>query len=219
MITFGGHGVHLDDLLSAVEVHGDYIGVNAPVSGVYNSGYQCVHMGYGVDERRQVPFLLGERDIKVHLLGKVADVCTNRFGESESIIDTSRVLSRLFELVCEPGNAFICANVQETDLAGHSQDYDRYADRLRVADGYLGEILDAMADDDLLVVMADHGNDPTIGHPHHTRECVPLLIGGKGEARGDIGERMTLSDVGATVAEFFGVKSPENGESFLHLIL
>ena len=218
VITFGGHGVHLDDLLSAVEVHGDYIGVNAPVSGVYNSGYQCVHMGYGVDERQQVPFLLGERDIKVHLLGKVADVCANRFGESESIIDTSRVLSRALELVCEPGNAFICANVQETDLAGHSQDYDRYADRLCVADGHLGEILDSMADDDLLVVMADHGNDPTIGHPHHTRECVPLLIGGKGEARGDIGERMTLSDVGATVAEFFGVKSPENGESFLRLI-
>ena len=49
VITFGGRGVHLQNLLDAIEEHGDYIGVNAPASGVYNNDYHCIHMGYGVD--------------------------------------------------------------------------------------------------------------------------------------------------------------------------
>lgn len=215
VITFGGRGVHLPDLLAAVEVHGDYVGVNAPASGVYDRDYHCVHMGYGVDERVQVPYLLGEAGVDVHLLGKVADVCANRFGESESIVDTAQVLERTLELVREHRPGFVCTNVQETDLAGHGEDSERYADRLRVADGYIGRIVGELAPEDVLVVMADHGNDPTCGHPHHTRECVPLLVSHAGAPAGFIGERSTLADVGATVAAFFGAKAPESGTSFL----
>ena len=69
-----------------------------------------------------------------------------------------------------------------------------------------------------MIVMADHGNDPTIGHPHHTREYVPLLISHVGAKPGNIGTRNTESDVGATVADFFGVEAPQNGTSFLPLI-
>lgn len=215
VITFGGRGVHLDNLLAAVEVHGDYVGINAPASGVYDNDYHCVHMGYGVDERVQVPYILGEHGVDVHLLGKVADVCANRFGESESIVDTAAVLARTLELVEAGTPGFICTNVQETDLAGHAEDAARYADRLTVAGGYIGRIVDALAAEDVLVVMADHGNDPTIGHPHHTRECVPLLVSHAGAPAGAIGERATLSDVGATVDDYFGVPAPENGTSFL----
>lgn len=219
VITFGGRGVHLDDLLAAVEEHGGYIGVNAPASGVYERDYHCIHMGYGVDERVQVPYILGVRGIGVHLLGKVADVCANRFGESESIVDTHTVLNRALELVREPGPAFICVNVQETDLMGHRQDVGGYAEKLRVADGLIGQIRAALTPEDVLIVQADHGNDPTIGHPHHTREYVPLLIAHEGAPAGCIGVRSTLSDVGATVADYFGAPMPESGTSFLGRIM
>lgn len=214
VITFGGRGVHLDDLLGAVEEHDGFIGVNAPASGVYNDDYHCIHMGYGVDEKVQVPYILGKAGIDVHLLGKVADVCANSFGESESIVDTREVLERTLELVEGPTEGFICTNVQETDLAGHGESVERYADRLRVADELIGRIRAAMRPEDVLVVMADHGNDPTIGHPHHTREHVPLLVSHVGAPSGTIGVRATLSDVGASVADFFGVDAPQNGSSF-----
>ncbi|MNE95618.1 Phosphopentomutase [compost metagenome] len=68
---------------------------------------------------------------------------------------------------------------------------------------------------DCLVVMADHGNDPTVGHSKHTREQVPLLIFRPGQAACSLGIRTTLSDVGATVCEFFNAKAPYNGRSFL----
>ncbi len=214
VITFGGRGVHLPDLLAAVEEHDGFIGVNAPASGVYNDDYHCIHMGYGVDEKVQAPYILGRAGVDVHLLGKVADVCANRFGESESIVDTAEVLGRTLELVRQPGGGFICTNVQETDLMGHRENISGYAEKLRVADGLIGQIRKSLGPDDVLVVQADHGNDPTIGHPHHTREYVPLLVSHAGAPAGCIGTRATLSDVGATVADYFGVPSPENGSSF-----
>jgi phosphopentomutase len=218
VIVFGGRQVHLPNLLAAIEVHGDLIGVNAPKSGVYVNDYHCIHMGYGVDEKVQVPYILGKHGIDVHLLGKVADVCANKFGESESIVDTAEVLARTFEALQSSENTFICTNVQETDLCGHRQDSKAYADKLRIADEYIGKIRSSLKSEDYMIVMADHGNDPTIGHPHHTREYVPLLISHVGTKPTNIGTRDTESDVGATVADFFGVEAPQNGTSFLPLI-
>lgn len=214
VITFGGRGVHLPDLLAAVEEHDGFIGINAPASGVYNDDYHCIHMGYGVDEKVQVPYILGRAGVGVHLLGKVADVCANRYGESESIVDTAEVLGRTLELVKQPGSGFICTNVQETDLMGHRENIAGYAEKLIVADGVIGQIRESLGPDDVLIVQADHGNDPTIGHPHHTREYVPLLVSHTGAPAGYIGTRATLSDVGATVADYFGCPAPENGTSF-----
>lgn len=65
--------------------------------------------------------------------------------------------------------------------------------------------------------MADHGNDPTIGHSHHTREVVPVLVYQQGMIATQLGVRTTLSDVGATVCEFFRAPPPQNGRSFLFL--
>lgn len=111
--------------------------------------------------------------------------------------------------------AFICTNIQETDLAGHAEDVARYAERLQVVDRNLARLVEAMQPDDCLVVMADHGNDPTIGHSHHTREVVPVLVYQQGMIATQLGVRTTLSDVGATVCEFFRAPPPQNGRSFL----
>ena len=158
------------------------------------------------------------RGLPVFLLGKVADVVANDYGTSIPMVDTASVLQRTLELVQQQETAFICTNVQETDLCGHRENVSAYADRLRVADAWIGKIRDALGEDDILVVQADHGNDPTIGHPHHTREMVPLMIWSRRSTPKCIGTRKTLSDTGATAAEYFGMPAPQNGTSFLKLL-
>lgn len=220
VITFGGREITLKDILAAVEEkENGYIGINAPKSGVYDNGYECIHLGYGVDPNTQVTTILPRFNVPVYLLGKVADVIINKKGISMPMVDTKKVLENTIKVSKEVGNGFICCNVQETDLSGHSQNVKRYAEKLSIADELIGELITTLGEDDILLIMADHGNDPTIGHSKHTREMVPIMITGKKVKEGFIGERATLSDVGATVAKFFEVNSPENGSSFLDKIL
>ncbi|TDT61322.1 phosphopentomutase [Fonticella tunisiensis] len=220
VIPFGGKGVKVEDILNAVEEkEGKFVGINAPKSGVYNNGYQVIHLGYGIDPEVQVPTILGKAGIRVTLLGKVADIVSNDYGKSVSCIDTEEVMKLTIKEFNSMDKGFICTNVQETDLAGHAENPERYAERLIIADKYIGELMNMLKDEDILIVMADHGNDPTIGHSHHTRENVPILVYGKQVKTGYIGHRDTLSDVGATVSEYFNVKRPDNGTSFLNHIL
>jgi phosphopentomutase len=218
VIAFGGRGVHLPQMLAAIEENpaARLIGVNAPASGVYNDDYHCVHMGYGVDPATQAATILPGRGVPVFLVGKVADIVENpQPFHSYSIVPTPEVMAKTLELIEQNPNAFICTNVQETDLSGHRENVAEYARILREADAGLAPILAALAPEDILVVMADHGNDPTIGHPHHTREYVPLMVRGGGLRPGPFPQRATLSDVGATVSDYFGAPAPENGTSFL----
>ena len=222
VIAFGGRGVDINNILSAIEEKDNgYIGVNAPASGVYVNDYHCVHMGYGVDPKKQLPQILwSEKNIHTFLLGKVADIVENPIaGNNISIVPTDEVMQRTLELITANDDCFVCANIQETDLCGHRENVGNYLDILKKADSGINKIIQRLNDDDILLVMADHGNDPNIGHPHHTRETVPLLLYGKRLKSVDIGLRKSLSDVAATASEFFGVSKPENGESFLKLIL
>ena len=215
VIPFGGSGNNIDDLIRAEETRaGGYIGIHAVKSKSYEENYHCIHLGYGVNEKVQVPTILGEEGIAVSLLGKVADIVANDDGESISCVDTAEVLDRTIEEIKRLPEGFICTNVQETDLAGHSQDSKRYKELLEIADEKISKIISLLNEEDVLIVMADHGNDPNIGHNRHTRENVPVLIYKKGLSGVQIGLRKTLSDVGATVCEFFGVRRPQNGKSF-----
>lgn len=219
VIALGGKGITGDDLLwASEEKEGAYIGINCPKSGVYNEGYQVIHLGYGVDPTVQIPTILGQAGIDVILFGKVADIVSNAFGKSISCVDTEEVMQLTVNCLADTSIAFISTNVQETDLAGHAGSVVAYGGKLEIADRYLGIIMNQLSGEDLLVVMADHGNDPTIGHSHHTREQVPLLLYGKKIRPGFIGNRTTLSDVGATVADYFGCSMPQNGQSFLNLL-
>lgn len=218
VIVFGGTGNTIDNILQAEQVReGKYIGLLASATGSYDQGYQCRHLGYGVDPTVQAPSILGNAGIPVSLFGKVADIVHNEKGKSVSWVDTAEVLDMTIAEIEHMKHGFICTNVQETDLAGHSQDAARYKQVLETADEKIGKIMKQLRKDDVLIVMADHGNDPDIGHNKHTRENVPLLI--QSNKKGvNIGLRKTLSDVGATVCDYFGVDSPENGTSFLHQI-
>ena len=206
-------------MLNAAEVKdGKYIGINATKSKSYISGYQCVHLGYGVNDLVQVPALLAKKKIDVSLFGKVADIVENSAGKRVSEVDTKTVLEKTIDEMNLMSNGFICTNVQETDLAGHSQNTKWYKEVLEIADEKIGEIMSNMNSEDVLLIMADHGNDPTIGHNKHTRENVPILVYKKDMIATNLGQRNTLSDVGSTVCEFFGSEKPQNGTSFLSLI-
>ena len=219
VIVFGGTGNTIDDVLAAEEIRVDkFIGIHAVKSKSYEQGYQCLHLGYGVDKTVQAPTILTNAGIPVTLIGKVADIVANDGGRSISCVPTPEVLDLTIQAIREMDRGFICTNVQETDLAGHSQDTKWYHDLLQIADEKIEKMLPMLDEGDILVVMADHGNDPEIGHNRHTRENVPLMVYHKGVNGVNIGLRKSLSDVGASVCDFFGVKAPQNGSSFLPLL-
>lgn len=215
VIVFGGTGNTMDDLWNAQEVReGRFIGIGSAQSRSYEQGYQCLHLGYGVDRKVQAPTILTGEGIPVTLIGKVADIVANDQGMSISCVSTSACLDHTIAEFEKMEKGFICTNVQETDLAGHSQSSATYRQILEITDEGIGRLLPLLGAEDVLVVMADHGNDPDIGHSKHTRECVPLLIYQKGVHGKQIGKRLTLSDVGATACSWLGGSAPQNGEPF-----
>ncbi len=219
VIVFGGTGNTMDDLYAAEEVkEGRFLGIVAAKSKSYVAGYECRHLGYGVNKDTQAPTILTNHDIPVTLIGKVADIVINDKGKSISCVPTAECLDLTINELKSMDHGFICTNVQETDLAGHSQNSKWYKELLEIADEKIGKIITLLHDDDILLIQADHGNDPDIGHNRHTRENVPLLIYKANSNPKDIGLRKTMSDVGATVCDYFKVEAPENGTSFLNII-
>lgn len=217
VIAYGGLLESSTQILAAVESKQEtYIGINSPKAGVYQHGFQVVHLGYGVDASTQVPQQLHDQGIATVLVGKVADIVENPHGRNyQRLVDSQTILDITAEEMQRPHAAFICTNIQETDLAGHAEDTARYAERLELVDKALAHILINMDSSDCLVVMADHGNDPTVGHSKHTREQVPILVYRPGQQACALGIRSTMSDVGATVCEFFHARAPQNGRAFL----
>ena len=226
VIVFGGHGLGLNELLSAYECKTDYAGVNAPRSGVYRQGYEVIHLGYGVNTEVQLPAVLARAGIPTVLIGKAADIIENPClsmgealqGKSISGVDTGEVLSETIHALNSLEHGFICVNVQETDLAGHREDTRLYGEVLSLADSRIKDIIEKLGTDDVMVISGDHGNDPTIGHSRHTREKTPILVwSGKAAAKNSVflGGRASLADTGATAAAFFDALPPESGLSYL----
>ncbi|WP_261817755.1 phosphopentomutase [Vibrio gallicus] len=183
-------------------------------------GFQVAHLGFGVDHSQQTPQMLSEVGISTTLIGKVADIVHNATGNSfEKLVDTQTILDISLEQIQSNQHGFFCINVQETDISGHRQDPELYWEVLECADSGIERIMERMNPQDILVVTADHGNDPFIGHANHTREKVPLLVH-YSQANGiDLGERGTLADIGATACHFFDAQMPRSGTSFLPQLL
>ncbi len=111
----------------------------------------------------------------------------------------------------------IFANLVDFDTQyGHRNDVAGYAANLERFDARLGDLLPRLDPGDLLVVTADHGNDPTTPSTDHAREYVPLFLAGAGVRAGvDLGTRQTFADLGQTLADLFGVAALPGGRSFL----
>jgi phosphopentomutase len=103
---------------------------------------------------------------------------------------------------------------------GHRNDAPGYAANLERFDGRLMHLLPSLRHSDMLIITADHGNDPSTPSTDHSREYVPLMVFGAGVTAGtDLGTRETYADVGQSVAELFGAAPLPHGTSFLPAIL
>ncbi|MGP1613161.1 MAG: phosphopentomutase [Catonella sp.] len=145
-------------------------------------------------------------------IGKINDIFVTE-GITEAYHSNSSVHG-MEQTIEEAGKDFtgLCfVNLVDFDaLWGHRRDPIGYGDEIEKFDVKLGEFLDVMRDDDLLIITADHGNDPTYTGTDHTREKVPFVAYSKSfKGSGSIPERNTFADMGATIAENFGVTMPE----------
>lgn len=216
VIVLGGTNVTIRDILAAVEKTSyGALGVNCTKSGVYRQGYMVRHLGNISRPDLQVTGLARKKGLPVTLIGKAADVLFAEGAVFEPCVETEGVMKILHRWVQGMKNGLIVANVQETDLAGHSMDSRKWATKLAAVDAHLPLILGSLLDDDLLIITGDHGNDPVKGNGHHTREKTLLLAYGRKFKPCDLGERSTLADIGATVASYLGLGKTEAGSSFL----
>jgi len=160
---------------------------------------------------------LAEAGAAVTAVGKIFDVFLGR-GIARAVKTTSNAdgMARTLEALGggQPGLIFV--NLVDFDsLFGHRNDVEGYARALEEADAWIPAVEAAMGPDDLLILTADHGCDPTTPSTDHSREYVPLLAAGPRVRAGvNLGTRATLSDIGQTVAENFGTRI-ERGTSFL----
>jgi phosphopentomutase len=156
--------------------------------------------------------------LPVVAIGKIEDLFAGR-GITRAIHTASDDdgMDRIEEQMSAVERGFIFTNLVDFDTQyGHRNDVEGYARNLERFDARLLALLPRLRDDDLLVVTADHGNDPTTPSTDHAREYVPLLVTGRHVRAGvDLGTRPTFADLGQTLADVFGVGPLAHGTSFL----
>jgi len=156
--------------------------------------------------------------LPVVAIGKIEDLFARR-GVTRAIHTASDAegMDRVEEQMNSVDRGLIFANLVDFDSQyGHRNDVEGYAHNLERFDARLSALLPRLRDDDLLVITADHGNDPTTPSTDHAREYVPVLVTGKRVRSGvDLGTRRSFADLGQTLAEIFGVGPIAHGTSFL----
>jgi phosphopentomutase len=166
--------------------------------------------------------LLTRKGVRVVSVGKVNDLFAGR-GVARSIPTKSDEdgIHRIVESMREEQRGLIFANLVDFDTVfGHRNDVRGYAGNLERFDDQLATVDRELRDGDLLVITADHGNDPTTPSTDHSREYVPLLLAGsRVRAGADVGTRPTFADLGQTLAAVFGVGPLSHGDSFLEEIV
>lgn len=160
--------------------------------------------------------VLKEKGLDVIAVGKITDIFAGRgmtesiatHGNKEGMEITSELLERDFTGLC-------FTNLVDFDmLYGHRNDIDGYAGAVAELDNWLKGFINCMREDDILMLTADHGCDPSDVSTDHTREYAPLLVYGKNVFPKNLGTRESFADIGATVCELFGAELDTEGKSF-----
>ncbi|HKM43289.1 MAG TPA: phosphopentomutase [Limnochordia bacterium] len=162
--------------------------------------------------------VLTASDLPVFGVGKIFDIFAGRgLLESFATKNNQAGLDQVVELLrVRQESCLIFANLVDFDMLwGHRNDAVGYGRSLEEFDLRLPELLAGLGQDDLLIIVADHGCDPTFPGTDHTREYVPLLIAGPRVVSVDLGTRHSFADVAKTVADFFGIEYDTIGVSFL----
>lgn len=163
--------------------------------------------------------LLSDHGLDVVSIGKIASIYDST-GVTQELTAKNNQQSMDQTIAALRGDTrgLIFSNFVDFDmLYGHRRDTEGYARALETFDARWPELESAMREDDLVILTADHGNDPTYPGTDHTREYAPLIVYGKKAKSVDLGTRDSLSDIGKTIAENFGLEL-FNGRSFLSQI-
>ncbi|MGN5883419.1 phosphopentomutase [Staphylococcus simulans] len=162
---------------------------------------------------------LKDNDYDVIAIGKINDIYDGE-GVTKAIRTKNNMdgMDQLIDVVQQDFNGISFLNLVDFDaLYGHRRDKEGYAQAIKDFDERLPELIDNLQEDDLVIITADHGNDPIAPGTDHTREYIPVLFYSpklKTKAHELIGDT-TFSSIGATIADNFGVKMPEFGRSYL----
>ncbi|MCX7904578.1 MAG: phosphopentomutase [Caloramator sp.] len=163
-----------------------------------------------------------ESGMDVCAVGKIEDIYDG-YGITKAVHTKNNMngVDKTIEYMKMNTKGLIFTNLVDFDmLYGHRNDVQGYAKALMEFDGRIPEILENLRDDDVLIITADHGCDPTTESTDHSREYIPILIYGKEIKSGvNLGTRKTFADIGKTIAELLNVKANINGESFAKEIL
>ncbi|HLR40163.1 MAG TPA: phosphopentomutase [Virgibacillus sp.] len=161
---------------------------------------------------------LKDANYDVVAVGKISDIFDGE-GVTKAIrtTDNDDGMTKMIDSMTMDFNGLNFLNLVDFDAKyGHRRDPEGYGQALEAFDARLPEVLNQLKADDLLLITADHGNDPTHHGTDHTREYVPLLIYHIGMNGGqELPIRKTFADIGATIAENFQIKMPDYGKSFL----
>jgi phosphopentomutase len=156
--------------------------------------------------------------LEVRGVGKISDIFGGRgITSSRPTRSNDDGITAVIDEVRAIDRGLVFCNLVDFDQSfGHRNDPEGYAGALGDFDRRLPEILGALSEDDVLVITADHGNDPTTLSTDHSRERAPLLVAGRSLRSGvDLGERPTFGDAGATAADLLGVAPLPAGRSFV----
>ena len=155
-------------------------------------------------------------------VGKIHDIFAGH-GDTEYVFNKSNAdgMAHADDYAARDFRGLCFVNLVDFDTAfGHRRDIDGYANALSEFDAWLGSFLPKLGDEDILMITADHGCDPSYAATtDHTREYVPLLVLGKGVKPVNLGTRATFADIAATVTELLGVPYQTPGKSFAKEIL
>lgn len=155
---------------------------------------------------------------EVIAIGKVSDIYAHQ-GITKSVKANGNMAlfdAFLNEVKIAPDNSIVFVNLVDFDMVyGHRRDVVGYANALEELDARFPELEKRLKQDDLVLITADHGCDPTWPGSDHTREHVPVIVFGPNIPAGSIGKRKTFSDMGQTIAAHLGLPPLENGERFL----
>lgn len=166
--------------------------------------------------------LAKEKGMEVVAIGKIEDIFEHRgMTRADHTTNNADGIEKTIQYMKEEFEGILFTNLVDTDMVyGHRNDVEGYAGALEYFDSKLPEIMAQLKDEDILIVTADHGCDPTTPSTDHSREYVPVLICGKNVKEGvDLGVRKAFTDLGQTVADYLGLDAKFEAESFLQDIL
>lgn len=160
---------------------------------------------------------IAEAGLSVSGVGKIKDIFNGKgVTRSVRITDNMDGIDKTLEAMKLDEGGLIFINLVDFDmLFGHRNDPQGYGRALEEVDKRLGEVFLAMGDEDMLIITADHGCDPTTVSTDHSREYIPILVYGKGIKPVDIGIRDTFADIGKTILDYLSVDNELQGNSFL----